>query len=227
MLKKITTLLPDFNCGNCGYSHCEDFAVSLINGKEEPDACPVLKRPAFAANKTSIEKLIQKRNRDTTHNNITITGVIDNYRADIVLKPLKNEKSCRETLLPLCSIDLKTGDVIKYRPLGCPITHIAKIVERQHSLITVVITGPDNDRNIENNAITDVGICMVLAFQGRYEGKILKVGETIRFLPHHCMMQKIHSGVVVQLEKENVRIEIIDLKVWGMPEVNTTTYVTY
>ena len=59
---------------------------------------------------------------------------------------------------------------------------------------------------------------MVLAFQGTYEGKSLRVGETIRFLPHHCMMQKVHSGVVVNLENENVRIEVIDLKVWAMPE---------
>lgn len=212
--------MPGFNCGNCGYSQCEDFAISLINGEEELCTCPVLKRPAFAANKTSIEKLIQKQNRDTNQN--IITGVIDNYKADIVLKPLKNEKSCRETLLPLSAIDLKTGDIIKYRPLGCPITHIARIIDRQHSLITVTITGPDNDRNIGNDAVIDVGICMVLAFQGRYEGKTLKVGETIRFLPHHCMMQKIHSGIVVQLEDGKVKIEIIDLKVWGMPEINSS-----
>ena len=67
-------------------------------------------------------------------------------------------------------------------------------------------------------SILDLGICMVLAFQGTYEGKSLRVGETIRFLPHHCMMQKVHSGVVVNLENGNVRIEIIDLKVWSPPE---------
>ncbi|SFE19688.1 (Fe-S)-binding protein [Thermophagus xiamenensis] len=226
MQKKISALLPGFNCGKCGCSQCEDFALSLINGKKELRTCPVLTRPGFAANKTSIEKLIQKQIQNNNHN--IIAGVIDNYKADIFLKPLKNEKSCRETLLPFCTIELKAGDIIKYRPLGCPITHIAKIIDIQHSLITVAIKGPDNDRNFENNAVIDVGICMVLAFQGRYEGKTLKVGETIRFLPHHCMMQKVHSGVVVQLEKEKVRIEIIDLKVWGMPDTNSDNpYISY
>ena len=35
-------------------------------------------------------------------------------------------------------------------------------------------------------------------FQGR---------ETVRFLPYHCMMQKVHSGVVVQLEGRKAVIE--------------------
>ena len=41
-----------------------------------------------------------------------------------------------------------------------------------------------------------------------------EVGETVRFLPEHCMMQKVHSGVVVHSEGAMLRIEGIDLKVW-------------
>jgi uncharacterized protein len=37
--------------------------------------------------------------------------------------------------------------------------------------------------------------------------------ETVRFLPEHCMMQKVHSGVVVHYEGNRLRIEAIDLKV--------------
>ena len=36
----------------------------------------------------------------------------------------------------------------------------------------------------------------------------------VRFLPEHCMMQKVHSGVVVHSEGTMVRIDGIDLKVW-------------
>ena len=43
---------------------------------------------------------------------------------------------------------------------------------------------------------------------------VVEVGETVRFLPEHCMMQKVHSGVVVHFEGARVRIEGIDLKVW-------------
>ena len=38
--------------------------------------------------------------------------------------------------------------------------------------------------------------------------------QTVRFLPEHCMMQKVHSGVVVHSEAAMVQIEGIDLKVW-------------
>ena len=61
----------------------------------------------------------------------------------------------------------------------------------------------------------DIGLAMVLAFEGTVSrGTRPEVGETVRFLPEHCMMQKVHSGVVVHSEGAQVRIEGIDLKVW-------------
>ena len=61
----------------------------------------------------------------------------------------------------------------------------------------------------------DIGLAMVLAFEGTISrGKRPNVGETVRFLPEHCMMQKVHSRVVVHSEGARVRIEGIDLKVW-------------
>jgi len=60
----------------------------------------------------------------------------------------------------------------------------------------------------------DIGLAMFLAFEGTVSrGKRQEVGETVRFLPEHCMMQ-MHSGVVVHSEGNRVRIEEIDLKVW-------------
>jgi hypothetical protein len=56
---------------------------------------------------------------------------------------------------------------------------------------------------------------MVLACEGTVcRGRRPEVGETVRFLPEHCMMQKVHSGVVVHSEGMRLRIEGIDLKVW-------------
>jgi uncharacterized protein len=61
----------------------------------------------------------------------------------------------------------------------------------------------------------DIGICLVAAFEGvLLRGRMPDVGETVRFLPDHCMMQKVHSGVVVHSEGDRLRIEGIDLKVW-------------
>ena len=57
---------------------------------------------------------------------------------------------------------------------------------------------------------------MVAAFLGIIvKGKIPSVCQTVKFLPEHCMMQKIHSGIIVSVEKNVVRIEGIDLKVPG------------
>jgi uncharacterized Fe-S cluster-containing protein len=56
---------------------------------------------------------------------------------------------------------------------------------------------------------------MVAAFEGVVlNDQTMEVGATVRFIPHHCMMQKVHSGVVVHSEGDRVRIEGIDLKVW-------------
>jgi uncharacterized Fe-S cluster-containing protein len=50
----------------------------------------------------------------------------------------------------------------------------------------------------------DIGVCMVGGFVGLVDG---------------CMMQKVHSGVVVQMESDRAIIEGIDLKVWAPPEI--------
>jgi uncharacterized Fe-S cluster-containing protein len=61
----------------------------------------------------------------------------------------------------------------------------------------------------------DVGICMVTGFVGSVnKGRIPDVGETVKFLPSHCRMQQVHSGVVVHPEGSQLRIEGIDLKIW-------------
>ena len=57
-------------------------------------------------------------------------------------------------------------------------------------------------------------LCLVLAFEGTVcRGRRPEVGETVRFLSEHYMMQKVHSGAVVHSEGMRGRIEGIDLKV--------------
>ena len=60
----------------------------------------------------------------------------------------------------------------------------------------------------------DMGLAIVSAFEGAISrGKRLEVSETVRFLPEHCMMQKVHSGVMVHSEGNRVRIEGIDCRI--------------
>ncbi len=67
----------------------------------------------------------------------------------------------------------------------------------------------------------DIGVCMVAAFEGVLgEGKAPKVCQTVRFIPHHCMMGKVHGGIIVLMEGRKIRIEGIDLKVWSRGQMN-------
>jgi uncharacterized Fe-S cluster-containing protein len=146
---------------------------------------------------------------------VEIIGVLDGLHADFALAPLPGEPSCREDLHPFNpEARLKEGDVFRYRPLGCLITHFVRVLKSSQGVVTVHLVGPVHLLQ-GLPAPEDIGLAMVLAFEGTVSrGKRPDVGETVRFLPEHCMMQKVHSGVVMHSEGERVRIEGIDLKVW-------------
>jgi hypothetical protein len=142
-------------------------------------------------------------------------SVLDRLRPQFTLALQPGEPSCREDLHPFNpEARLKEGDIFRYRPLGCPITHFAKALKSDRGIVTVHLVGPVHLLQGLPSP-EDIGICMVAAFEGTVSrGRRPEVGETVRFLPEHCMMQKVHSGVVVHSEGAMVRIEGIDLKVW-------------
>jgi len=208
-MKHIEKLLPGYNCGECGLSSCREFAVKLVDvaGLER---CPMLRQERFKGRAEKIARLLACPDKAEE-----IVGVLDGLRADFALAPLKGEPSCREDLHPFNpAAQLKEGDVFRYRPLGCPITHFARVLKSDRGIVTVHLVGPVHLLQ-GLPAPEDIGICQVTAFEGLVSrGRRPEVGETVRFLPEHCMMQKVHSGVVVHSEGEMVRIEGIDLKVW-------------
>jgi len=214
--QKIVKLLPGFQCGICGFARCDEFAEALLRKHADLDECRFLLQETFAPNRDNLEKILKEEKIIPEEEKIV--GILDGYEADIILNALPEEHSCRETLFPFTREELKVGDIIRYRPLGCPIIHFAEILEENHGLIVVHIVGPchrlDEDADFE---FKDIGVCMVGGFEGIIEGKLPAVGETVRFLPGHCMMQKVHSGVVVQLVGRRAIIEGIDLKVWAPP----------
>lgn len=213
MFESIIKKLPGFNCGSCNHKSCEDFALALAKGKSKIQDCSVLQQERFKDNLDEIQIILSEK---VKINEGCIAGVIDRYEADIILDPLPGESSCREVLLPFIDDKLQVGDFVEYRPLGCPVVHFAKVINTNHKLITVNIIGPCKrfDKQISTK---NIGCCMVIGFEGLFSGKNINVSETVRFLPNHCMMQKIHSGVVVNIEANKIIIEGIDLKVWEMP----------
>ncbi|AHW58517.1 hypothetical protein FH5T_00255 [Draconibacterium orientale] len=217
MEAQIIKYLPGYNCGNCTYRNCDEFAQALVKNETKLSACTVLHQEKFRKNKVELNLLLNSRDEEFCKEH-KIKGVIDEYEADMVLDPLDGENSCREVLLHFSTEVLNVGDIIEYRPLGCPVVHYAKILEKENSLLTVHIIGPCK-RIDDNLSYRSLGPCMVIAFEGKVAGTNVAVGQTVRFLPNHCMMQKIHSGVIVNLEANKIRIECIDLKVWAPPVV--------
>src|SRR5512138_95229 len=203
-MKEIEKLLPSYNCGECGLRSCREFAAALVD-VDGLSRCPLLQQDRFKGRAERIVELLAvSKSADTdtkaaaTKSDEDIIGVLDGLRADFALAPLPGEPSCREDLHPFDrSFNPLPGDVFRYRPLGCPITHFARVINWQHCIATVHLVGPVHLLN-GSPPPEDVGICMVAAFEGTISrGRRPDVGETVRFLPEHCMMQKVHSGVVV------------------------------
>jgi len=215
--KKIVKMLPGYNCKACGYKRCDTFAEKILKG-ESAEKCPFLTKEEFKGNLEQINEIKSKfgtleiENPCKSENKLI--GLLDGYEADFLLDPLPDEHSCRETLIILSKTPIKTGDRIKYRPLGCPIPHFAEIINDSHGMYTVHLEGPCHRLGNKDIEYKEVGIALVASFEGLYRGKTPEVGKTVKFIPTHCMMQKVHSGVVVEVEGNRVLVEGIDLKVW-------------
>ncbi len=141
---------------------------------------------------------------------------INSRKADFSLGPIPGEPSCREDLHPFDRrMQIESGDILRYRPLGCPVIHFAKVIDYNKGIATVHLAGPHQLLGEKGLQYKDVGVCMVTGFEGAVKwGRVPNVGETIKFLPSHCIMQQVHCGVIVHSEGKKVRIEGIDLKVW-------------
>ncbi|MDD1753679.1 MAG: hypothetical protein LUQ38_11395 [Methanotrichaceae archaeon] len=208
-MNQIERLLPGYNCGECGLRNCREFAATLVD-VDGLKRCPILDQERYKERIEQIAQLLA-----ISHDDEKLIGTMNGVRADFSLAPLDGEKACQEDLHPFdVNVLLEPGDFIRYRPLGCPITHFAQVSDFKYGIATVNIVGPLHLLG-HDVQFHDIGICMVTAFEGLVRrGRMPTVGETVRFLPEHCMMQKMHSGVVVHAEGLMVRIEAIDLKVW-------------
>ena len=213
--------LPGYNCSRCNFSSCFSFLEKLLelkkNNKNEIlkmlDLCPYLGKGRFINSKNLLLDLITIN--DSSYNK-KIFGLIDKEEADFILGSLSNESTCREDIYKLnTKVLVNKNDYIKYRPLGCPITHFAHVLSIKDDIITIHMVGPKNRINnlIDSDPI-DIGLCLIIGFEGQYlYGKIPKVGQTVKFIPNDCMMQKVHKGIITSQIGDKLRIEAIDLKV--------------
>jgi uncharacterized protein len=207
--ENIISLLPGTNCKACGFTTCYSFVCKLLNGQVALSECAELAHDKYKGNFSKIETILETVKLQKSNK---VFGLIDNMEADFVMHPLKDEPTCRVTLASFSTKPIIKGGLIKYRPLGCPITHYSRVINVDNGLIEVWEASPCNFG--EEETPIDLGICLILSFQGKVDGQFPNIGQTVKFLTNYCMMGKIHTGIVVQIEDGCARIDGIDFKIW-------------
>ena len=212
--------LPGLNCGSCGFKTCDEFEEHVKNEPSDLKNCIHIKT----------ENTGEVRSRPVNSCSSCISGqtkCLNGWKDslgrefDFVLETFPEDPGPRETIRlhnPALTkeLDIKVGDLIIGRPLGmscgCPITHcgvVMKVDERTGVLVWCV-TGPLGPRQNEHK---DVGYYSAEAYDGivKETQKELKIGMRCYFLPHRCMLQWRHSGLVNFLGKHGddttVRVE--------------------
>ncbi len=211
--------LPNLNCGACGYKTCTDFATAVDNAATELKKCPHLTE----GNLTS----------KASHNCISCAGAENlgdklkwqdslKREFDFILDVMEGDPGPRETILPynpalVKELGVKPGDVMIGRPMGmscgCPITHCGVVtdVDARNGVIKWCVTGPLRPRS---EGFIDIGYYVAQAYDGiiKESKEEIKLGRRYWFLPHRCMLQWRHSGLVNSVIKQRdgsykVRIE--------------------
>jgi len=209
-LSELLERLPDKNCGQCGFSTCEEFAKLLL---EDPDA---LKRCVFIVGEKVIPEVPELRGED-----ISWMDILDRPY-DFVLDRIPGDPGPRETILPFNPsnverLGIKKGDILFGRPTstGCPVTHCGVVMEEPdyfNGTIVWCIVGPVPARERGIN----IGDYTPTAYEGivRHAKERLQVGRRYYFLPRYCMLQSRHSGLVNIIAKRDDGIRVRAEGIW-------------
>ena len=212
--EKIRIQLPGKDCGLCGEKTCSDFANILLVRPEDADKCIHL-------SKNTVIKL-PERNCSACGNSIA-KGAIKWQDSlgrdfDFILDTFPNDPGPRETMLLhnptlVKELDIKVGDILIGRPMGmscgCPITHcgIAMNVDARNGVVVWCVTGPLGPRS---KGCKDVGYYSAQAYEGivKETKTEIKIGMRYWFMPHRCMLQWRHSGLVNFIKKGKDALQI-------------------
>jgi uncharacterized Fe-S cluster-containing protein len=203
--------LPGLDCGSCGFKTCNDFAEYLVNEPAELERCIHLTMKGCTSTTADVGKAsCASCGKGATGSN---TGWRDSLgrEFDFILDLLPGDPGPRETILPhnpmlTRELDVQVGDKLFGRPLGmscgCPITHCGVVVSVDHKtgVMTWCVTGPLGPRR---EKYIDIGYYSAEAYDGivKESQSELKIGNRYFFLPHRCMLQWRHSGLVNFLNK--------------------------
>jgi uncharacterized Fe-S cluster-containing protein len=201
-------LLPNLNCGACGYKSCEDFALAVDSSETELKKCIHAKQIVSNAsihsnciNCIGTENLGEKLNwKDSLKRDF-----------DFILDVFEGEPGPKETILPynptlVKELGVKKGDVMIGRPMGmscgCPVTHCGVVsdVDVRNGVINWNVTGPLRPRS---EGFIDIGYYVSQAYEGiiKESKEKIELGRRYWFLPRRCMLQWRHSGLVNAVTK--------------------------
>lgn len=209
MSETIVESLPGLNCGLCGAKTCEAFAEVLKKDPTQIKRCVAKSKNTVSVPKNAPGGCCPGGCSTTA---AATCGSEDTWvdslgrEFDFVLDTLPGDEGPRETILPhnpmiTRELDVKVGDILIGRPLGmscgCPITHcgVAVNVDQRTGVIVWCVTGPLNPRQ---KGFKDLGYYIAEAYDGivTRSNKEMKVGMRYWFMPHKCMLQWRHSGLV-------------------------------
>lgn len=200
-------LLPNLNCGACGYKTCIDFADAVDKSEAELKKCIHVKQTVTNIADKNCLNCIGNENLGER------LGWKDNLKRefDFVLDIYEGEPGPRETISPynpalVKELNIKKGDVMIGRPMGmscgCPVTHcgIVADVDPRNGVIEWFVTGPLRPRN---EGFIDVGYYVAQGYDGiiKESKKEIKLGLRYWFMPRRCMLQWRHSGLVNAVTK--------------------------
>jgi len=219
-VEEITQTLPGLDCGLCGAKTCEQFAQIIRERPEERKRCIQSKSiRTITAREAPVKSSCAECASSVIKDEAKWKDSLGR-EYDFLLETFPGDPGPRETILPhnpmmTRELEIKKGDILIGRPLGmscgCPITHCGVVmdVDYRTGVIVWCVTGPLANRGKEPK---DLGYYSAQAYEGivRETQKELKIGMRYWYLPHRCMLQWRHSGMVIFMNKtkEGVRVRI-------------------
>lgn len=222
--QSILNRLPGYDCGVCGVRTCQEFSEQLLSNPENIKRCIHLSEATIKSDGIEIKSLQKDLSIDDGCKSCENCGSFDSYKDslgrdfDFILDTFPSDPGPRETIrlhnpMLVRELDIQIGDILIGRPMGmscgCPVTHcgVAIEVDQRTGIIVWCITGPLNPRRQEYK---DLGYYSAEAYEGlvKEPGFELKVGMRYWFMPHKCMLQWRHSGLINFVNKRPQGIQV-------------------
>lgn len=217
MPNEILSKLPGLDCGLCGQKSCESFAHVVAGNADELKKCIHLAKNRLEVIRNENLNVCGGSVKESMESKLNWKDSLGR-EFDFILDTFPEDPGPRETILPhnparTKELEIKIGDILIGRPLGmscgCPITHCGVVmsVDYINGVIVWCVTGPLNPRTKEHK---DIGYYSAEAYDGlvRATNKELKIGMRYWFLPHRCMLQWRHSGLINFINKRKNSTQI-------------------